>query len=129
MRRPTPFTQLYAWHRAYMAGENPERHETEAHAGWYKTRLIKQGPWVPVRIFVDRDIDPITGELMDDERLLIEVEGIVKGDPLDRWTWLTPISRKEYMHLMDYRLRDPRMLDGRQKIDLSEAPTLPQGVF
>lgn len=91
--------------------------------------MIKGGPWVPVRIYLDRQIDPTTGELAEDERFCCEVEGLDGGDPADHWTYLTPITREEFNHLVDYRLRDSRMLDARQRIDLSQSPTLPQGIF
>ena len=129
MRQPSTVAQLYAWHRAAVAGNAPPRHGDEPECGWYKRRLVKGGPWVPVRIYVDREIDPITGELTCDERLRIEVEGLDGGDPVTHWTYLTAISRAAFHHLMDYRLRDSRMVATRQQIDLSEAPTAPQGVF
>lgn len=129
IRQPSTLSHLYAWHRAAVAGENPPRHEGEPQCGWYKRRLIKGGPWVPVRIYIDQVIDHETGELVCDERLRIEVEGLDGGDPIEHWTYLTPISRDEFDHLVDYRLRDSRMLDARRKLDLSETPTAPQGVF
>lgn len=129
IRQPSPYSQLYAWHSAAVAGQNPPMHDGLPEPGWYKRRLVKKGPWVPVRIFVEREIDHETGELTCPEILRCEVEGIDGGDPADHWTFLVPISRSEFDHLVDYRLRDSRMLDARRKIDLSEAPTLPQGIF
>jgi hypothetical protein len=129
IRQPSTIAQLYAWHRAAVAGENPPRHDGLPECGWFKRKLIKGGPWVPVRIYVDREIDPDTGELAAPEALRCEVEGLDGGDPADHWTYLTAISREEYNHLVDYRLRDSRMLDARRRIDLSEQPTAPQGVF
>lgn len=129
IRQPSPMSRLFEWHRAALRGESPPRHEGDPQAGWFKRRMVKGGPWVPVRIYVDRDIDPVTGELTRDEVLRIEVEGIDKGDPADQWTYLTPISRAEFDHLMDYRLRDSRMADAMTPIDLSQTPTPPQGVF
>lgn len=129
IRQPSTYQRLYAWHTAYMAGNNPPRHEDDPQCGWFKMRRVKGGPWVPVQILVDRDIDHATGELLADERLRIEVEGIDKGDPLRLWTYLTPISNAEFEHLTDYRLRDSRMFDSGREIDLSEKPTPPQGVL
>lgn len=129
MRTPSSFRELYAWWREAIVNPNVARHEGDPHCGYYKRRLIKGGPWVPVRIYIDREIDPVTGELACDERLRIEVEGLDGGDPIEHWTYLTPISRDEFDHLVDYRLRDARMLDARRKLDLSETPTSPQGVF
>lgn len=129
IRQPTPMATLFAWHRAAIRGDNPPRHDADPHPGWYKRRLVKGGPWVPVRIYVDRDIDPSTGELTCDEVLRIEVEGIDRGDPADQWTYLTPISRAEFESLTDYRLRDSRMMDTQRPIDLTQSPTPPQGYF
>lgn len=129
MRQPTPLLELLAWHTAALAGKNPPRHESWPEVGWYKRRWVKGGPWVPARIYVTREIDPETGELACDEELRIEIEGIDAGDPRDHWTYLVPISKREFDHLVDYRLRDPRMLDTRRRIDLSEAPTRPQGIL
>ncbi|MBO9430581.1 hypothetical protein [Sulfitobacter sp. R18_1] len=129
MRQPSTFSELYRWHNAAMAGKNPPVHDGEPQCGYFKRRMIKGGPWVPVRIFVEREIDPETGELASDEVLCIEVEGIRKDDPADQWTYLKPISRAEFNHLTDYRLRDTRMMDPYRPIDLSEQPTPPQGVF
>ena len=129
IRQPSSMSQLYAWHRAKLAGEDVPTHETEMHCGWYKLRMVKNGPWVPVEIRVDRDTDPTTGELTRHEALVMEVSGIVEDDPLSRWTWLTPISRAEFDRLMDAPLRDHRMADPFKGIDLAEQPTFPQGAF
>lgn len=129
MRRPSTFSELHRWWMQSLRGEAPQRHEGEPRCGLYKRRLTKGGPWVPVRIFMEQDIDPETGELASDEVMRIEVEGIDAGDPAEHWTYLTPISSKQFEHLVDYRLRDSRMMDARQRIDLADQPTLPQGVF
>lgn len=129
IRQPSTFSQLYAWHRKAVACQQPDTHDGLPEAGWFKRRLIKGGPWVPVRIYLEQDIDVETGELASDEVLRIEVEGLDAGDPASHWTYLRPISRAQFEHLMDYRLRDTRMLDARQPIDLSEQPTFPQGEY
>ncbi len=125
IRQPSTHMQLLAWHTAALAGQEPDRHDGLPHAGWYKTQLVKKGPWVPVRIWCDRDIDPDTGELTRDEVLRIEVDGIDEGDPADHWTHLRPISREEYAQLQDYKLRSPAMADTKRSIDLASIPTPP----
>lgn len=129
MRRPTPISKILAWHRAALAGECPATHDGYPECGWFKRRWVKGGPWVPVRIYLDRDIDPMTGELTRDEVMCIEIEGIQHVDPEEHWTYLTPITRAEFEHLTDYRLRDSRMMDPYRPLDLSLTPTPPQGVF
>lgn len=126
IRQPTSFATAYGWHMAAVAGREVDRHDGVPHCGWYKRKLVKGGPWVPVRIYLDRKIDPLTGELTEDEVMRIEVEGIEADDVEDQWTYLTPISKAEFDHLMDFRLRDGRMLDSRRPINLAAAPTPPQ---
>lgn len=129
IRQPSTFRELFGWWMAAVSGQTPPRHEGWPEAGYYKRRFVKGGPWVAAKIYVEREICPDTGELLSDEVLRIEVEGLDGGDPADHWTYLTPIKKAEFDHLVDYRLRDSRMLDSRQRIDLSEQPTLPQGVL
>lgn len=128
MRNPSTASQLYAWHQAAVSGARVQLHDGSPHCGWYKRKLVKGGPWVPVKIICKQTICNVSGELLCDEQLVMEVEGIDRGDPSDDWTYLTPISKQDYERLMDRRLRDSRMIDSTSKIDLSSAPTLPSGV-
>lgn len=41
----------------------------EPQCGWFKMRLIKGGPWVPVRILCEQQIDDDTGELIAPEQM------------------------------------------------------------
>lgn len=129
IRQPSTISQLYDWHRRAIAGENPPRYMNEPQCGFYKMRKVKNGPWVPVRLYIEREVDLQTGELASDEIVRAEVNGLDAGDPVTIWTYLTPISRAEFDHLADYRLRNSRMLDTNRKVDLSDAPTPPQGVY
>ena len=107
MRRPSTFGQLHAWHTATMRGEAPAIHEGFPECGWFKRKMTKGGCWVPVRIYVERDIDADTGDLAGPEVLRCTVEGIDGGDPADHWTYLTAISRTEFDDLVEAPLRDP----------------------
>lgn len=109
IRQPTPVSRLYAWHRAALAGAPVPIHEGEPHCGWYKTRLVKGGPFVPASISIVRDVDE-HGELTCDERMVCEIN----GEPRDpRRAWLSvckrPISRAEYLELKDLQRRHPEM--------------------
>jgi hypothetical protein len=98
MRQPTPFSEQYAWHRAALAGDEPEVTATPQ-AGWFKRRLVKGGPWVACRLWWDQPIDDL-GELCGDETLQCEVAGRW-ADPEDAWLWLAanPISEQEFKYL------------------------------
>lgn len=129
MRTPSSLSDLYSWWKSALNDQSTPRHDGFPQCGYYKTRLVKQGPWVAVSIFVVREFDSETMELTGPEELRCLVEGLDGGDPSERWPFLTPITREEHDFLLDQRLRDSRMFDARQRIDLSDKPTLPEGVF
>lgn len=124
IRQPSTAVQLYAWHRAAMAGHAPPIHDGMPECGWYRTKLVKGGPWVAVGISVERDIDPDTGELTEPERLVCVADGM-RRDPAKLWTFLTPISRAEYLSLLDRRNHIPAMAATLAKLDLSLSPMRP----
>ncbi|HEV8036164.1 hypothetical protein [Yoonia sp.] len=100
IRQPTSKAAQYAWYRAAIAGREPPRHDGMPEAGFYKTRLVKGGPFVPIRIWLDQEICPVTGELMADESLRCEALGQSRN-PETIWTYLRPIPRAEYDALVD----------------------------
>jgi hypothetical protein len=68
--------------------------------GFYRMRLVKAGPWVPVKIWLeDGDRDPETNELMSDQVLRAKV-GDKERDPLKIWTSLWDITEEEYYFLL-----------------------------
>lgn len=96
IRTPTPLADLYAWHRAALAGEKPQiTHEPQC--GWFKRRLVQGGALVAARIWLHQEIDPETGDLTAPEELRCEVGGKPR-DPVDEWTWIAdaPISESEF---------------------------------
>lgn len=102
IRTPTPQHELYAWWVASLAGERPQiTHEPQC--GYFKRRLVKDGPWIVARIWLHQETDSI-GELTAPEEMRCEVDG-KERDPVDQWTWLAgrPITREEYRHLRAVR--------------------------
>lgn len=112
IRQPSSLLNLYAWHNAALAaranGSSRDQvvHAEEPQCGWYRTRMVRGGPWIPARIFLERTIDPETGELADDERLVCEVGG-ARRDPWHAWPSLAnrPITRAEHDRLVAERDR------------------------
>lgn len=100
MRQPTPIAGTLAWHRAALAGENPPIHDSEPEAGFFQMRLVRGGPWVPVRIWLHQVIDGETGELVQDERLAATVDGR-PADPCQIWTRCAahPVSEQYFAYL------------------------------
>ena len=105
MRKPSPAHEIYAWHTRALAhftrhgSMRTFENGTDANTpecGWYKRRLVKDGPYVPCAIWMEQPVDE-DGELTGPERLRGEVNGR-ESDPLDMWTWVcgNPISEKQY---------------------------------
>lgn len=124
IRQPSSLKMIYAWHRAAIAGEAPPMHEGAPEAGWFKTRIVKGGPYVPVEIIVEREIDVETGELASDERLVAIIEG-QRRNPASIWTHLTPISRADFEALQQRHSDLPVMQATHVRMDLSMEPVRP----
>ena len=99
MRKPTPIHVAYAWYNQAMIDwavgievEVPE----EPQCGYYKRRLVRGGPHVPAKIWLEGETDR-KGNLLDDEVMRCEVNGQY-CDPEEQWLWLAgkPISEKDY---------------------------------
>lgn len=124
IRQPSTAAQLYAWHRAAVSGDAPPIHDGIPECGWFKTRLVKGGPWVPVEIRVEREIDMETGELTAPERLVAICEG--RRRPADRmWGSMTPISRAEFATINSLSAQIPAMAATMAAIDLTTNPMTP----
>lgn len=103
IRRPTPREVAYRWHSEALKGalgDDVDYFGDEPQCGWFKRRLVKGGPFVPARIWLDQCIDPETGELVADEVMLCEVDG-QWADAEAQWPWLcaNPISEAEYDYM------------------------------
>lgn len=77
--------------------------------GWYRTRLVRNGPWVPATISLIQVIDD-QGCLVEPEYLRADVNGD-EVDPWKIWTWLRPIPRDQFDEMIafiaDCRTEDP----------------------
>ncbi|WYK05445.1 hypothetical protein DWF04_005935 [Cereibacter sphaeroides f. sp. denitrificans] len=124
IRQPSSAKQLYAWWNAALSNPDMPRHEGIPEAGFYKTRLCRGGPWVPVRLYVEREIDPETGELLGPERIVAECEGERRrAEPL--WLHLQPISRAEFDEITERPASIPCMAATRAAVDLTATPMRP----
>lgn len=126
MRRPTSVAAMYAWHRACLAGQRPATHEDDVQCGWFRCRMVRGGPWVPARIALDRDIDPMTGELTRDEVFIAILDG-ERRDPVSVWNWVNgnPISKEQFDALCALREGTPSMSATHIPMDLSERAMRP----
>lgn len=126
MRTPTPYSRMFAWHNACIAGERPATHEEDIQCGWFRTRMVRGGPWVPARIWIEREIDMSTGELASDEVYRAILDGEIR-DPLAVWQWVNgnPISKEQFDDLCEMRERTPSMLATHVPIDKLERALRP----
>lgn len=124
MRQPTPEDQSLAWWRDAVTFGETSRHDGEPQAGWFKRRMVKGGPWVPVRIWLHQSIDPETGELDEPEILMAEQNGWTIN-PATIWTHLRPIGRDEYEALTERHRTMPDMAATHAAIDLAATPIGP----
>lgn len=102
MREPTPQKDLYAYWHWNLKAPGSTRITTEPQSGFYRCKLVKGGPWVPVAIWVDQEIDE-AGELLSDET----IECLVDGKPQDAdqiWSWCAdkPITENEYKYRIEF---------------------------
>lgn len=70
--------------------------------GYYRTRMVRGGPFVPVHIWYGPPHDPETGEIMDRSP---RWNALRNGDPCDAaevWNWCCahPINETEYHYLL-----------------------------
>lgn len=116
-----------AWWRAALAGDKPPITE-DPQAGFYKRRLVKAGPWVPVQIWTEAERDE-AGDLLCDEVLKCSVDGRLV-DVEAHWTYCAanPISEAEFDYLARVsahaKARNPRepLANPRKKIDPLKFP-------
>jgi hypothetical protein len=123
IRQPSTAASLYAWWNAAVADPGTPRHDGLPECGFYRMQHVKGAPYVPVRVFVVREIDDI-GELTGPEIIMAEVEGKIRR-PENLWLRLTPISRDQYDALVGRAASLPEMAASLVSLDLSANPMRP----
>lgn len=105
--------------------------------GFYKTRLVRGGPWVAGRIYEIPPLDPDTGELLDRPVMLAGEIGGAEVQIDEAWLKLmgNPIGEAEYRYLSSVAqwagAYDPNSPEAnpRSAVDLRQmAAILPPGV-
>lgn len=123
MRQPTSRSDLYRHYwRALEGDPTLEVHDGEPHCGWYKTKLVTGGPWVPVEIRMLQVTDD-NGELTEPERMVCTVAG-ERRNAASMWTFLEPIPRAEHDALMTRKDQIPAMAATKAPMKLSKMPMM-----
>lgn len=103
MRQPSDRRALWAKWEARIAGDPVAFDPQEPECGQFKAK--RRGQWAAVQIDIERDIDPDTGELEGDERIVAFVNGEkFTGEKVyDIWLrcCMRPISTPEFRRLMN----------------------------
>jgi len=106
----------------------------EPQEGFYRRRLVRNGMWVPARIWWERgEIDPESGHQMSDDVLHCLVDG-KPANPYDQWIFLAGHPLKggeaEYNFMVDdaaharkHRPGDPKATP-RKPIDCSKMDSI-----
>lgn len=124
MRRPTTESEAYDWWRRTLAGERVPRIEDEPEPGFYRIRRFKGGPFVPVAIWIEQEIDE-AGELASPEVMRCIVNG-VPADPVRTWLFCRAISAEQYDALTGAHGRIEEMAATHVRLDLAAmAPITP----
>lgn len=123
IRKPTSRDQQYDFWRRSVAGERVPLFENEPQPGFYKRRMVRGGPFIPVEIWLDQDVDPGTGELVADERLRALVNGQY-SDPMSVWAYCRPISVEEYDGLTGAHASIPDMAATHVAVNLGSIPAI-----
>ncbi len=119
------------WSEA-LAGKAPTIND-DPQPGYYKRKMVKGGPWVGVRIWLEQEIGE-DGDLLSEPRMKCMV-GDDAADAGDQWLWVctSPISAADYDYLTDTQRyathRDPSMPEARprESVDLNRLePILPE---
>lgn len=122
IRQPSSYAQLHAWWSEAIKTPDMPRHDGIPECGFYRMQMVKGGPWVPVRVFVERTINDI-GELDGPERLVADVAG-ERRDPRGLWLRLNPISRAEHAAIVA-RAAMPGAPDPNRPLNLMKSPKGP----
>lgn len=119
IRQPTPRSEQYDYWRRTVSGERVPRIEDEPQCGFYKVRMVRNGPFIPVEIWLEQETDPETGELTADEHLRAICNGETR-DPVRIWTHCRAISAEEYDALTENHARIPDMAATHVAVDLGQ---------
>lgn len=126
IRTPSTEAETYNWWRRTVAGERVPRVEDDPQPGFYKTRSVRGGPFVPVAIWLEQEIDDETGELTAPERLAAVCNGEPKGEAwiFRNWTYLRAVSAEAYDALTGARDRHEEMAATHARINVAEMPAI-----
>lgn len=124
IRQPTSQSDQYAWWRRALDDPRTPRHDGDPQPGYYRARMVKGGPFVPVRIWLDQSIDADTGELTAPEELRAERNGWPIA-PEAVWLSCRPVTQQDFHALVEAHAAEDVMAATHAPIDLATIPIMP----
>lgn len=102
MRKPTPLADQFDWWKRTVAGERVPHIEDEPQSGYFYVRYVKNGPKLPVRIYLHQVVDPETGELEEPERYIARFNDGREIPASQIWLYARAISLDEFKGLVAF---------------------------
>ena len=101
----------YEFWRVALRGKKQPVHESNPQCGFYKRRLVKDGPWLPIAFWRNKD-----------DQIVCGFEGKLV-DPIEHWTFAAkyPVSEASYR----YYIRNGHWLDEAPQTPRSNMPSDP----
>lgn len=122
---PTPVEDLLAWHRAEIAGQDPDWDKNAPQCGWYRMRRTRGTPWVPVVIRCEQHVDR-HGVLTHPEFLVADVFG-EPAFPALVWPWVEAISEVEWNAMRTFRLNNQHLFQDQVVAPVEALIRSPEG--
>ncbi|MGL1921954.1 MAG: hypothetical protein OCD03_13100 [Hyphomicrobiales bacterium] len=88
---------LYEHWNLSVNGKRPGVQLDEPKCGFYRSRKVKGGPWLPIAIWMQQEVDE-EGNPIDDEYLVATFAG-EQTNPDEIWQWCRPISEAAFNSL------------------------------
>ncbi len=97
MIKPIIRQDLYQHWIDAVNGLRPGVQLDDPQCGYYKTRKVKNGPWLPIAIWCEQEFDD-QNNAAGDEYLVATLNGN-PTDVIKIWEWCRPISEPVFKHL------------------------------
>lgn len=114
--------ELYQHWNEAVKGCRPGVQLDDPKCGFYRTRKVKGGPWQPIAIWMQQEVDK-DGAPLDDEYLVATLAG-EQTDPIDIWQWCRPIAEAAFNHLANPQPDVPVETQIQAGVDLTEAASI-----
>lgn len=100
-RSAHPVEHPFAWWRQELRRAG-QKIPDEPQCGFFKRRLVKDGPYVACRIWREPEVDFATGQPTGKDTLACEV-ATERADPMSQWGYLCrmPITEADYKHMIE----------------------------